>query len=117
MRDNKVLFRGRGVISYSRSQDLFEIKDLLDVVHLLLPRLSSAGVSVLPSHGAPSPAQVHRQRGGGDAGVRAGREGDLELFVLVLTDAARFGSALPWVRLVPLVCVPLLQDHVSAPAG
>lgn len=47
-----------GGISYSRSQDFFKIKNLLDVVYLFFPRLSSAGVSVLPSHGAPLPAQV-----------------------------------------------------------
>lgn len=46
-------FNGR---RYSRAEDLFKIEDLLDVVHLLLPRLSSAGVSVLSSHGAASPA-------------------------------------------------------------
>lgn len=41
---------------YSRAEDFFEIEDLLDIVHLLFPRLSPAGVSVLPSHGAASPA-------------------------------------------------------------
>lgn len=52
-----------GEISYSRSQDFFKIKNLLDVVYLFFPRLSSAGVSVLPSHGAPLPAQVRASAG------------------------------------------------------
>lgn len=64
---------------YSRAEDFFKIEDLLDVVHLLLPRLSSAGVSVLPSHGAASPATSPTDSGGGapggweDAGKRRGR--------------------------------------------
>lgn len=37
---------------YSRSEDFFQIKDLLDVIDLFLPRLPAAGVSVLPSHAA-----------------------------------------------------------------
>lgn len=49
---------------YSRAEDFFKIEDLLDVVHLLLPRLSSAGVSVLPSHGAASPATSPIDSGG-----------------------------------------------------
>lgn len=44
--------------SYSRSEDFFEVKDLLDVVDLFFPRPSSAGVSVLPSHVAALPARV-----------------------------------------------------------
>lgn len=67
------------MVFYSRSQDLFEIKDLLDVVHLLLPRLSSAGVSVLPSHGAPSPAQVPPTAGGGCGGEGGKRRGLLAI--------------------------------------
>lgn len=59
---------------YSRAEDFFKIEDLLDVVHLLLPRLPSAGVSVLPSHGAASPAQVRPTVGFGRMG-RCGEEG------------------------------------------
>lgn len=56
---------------YSRAEDFFKIKNLLDVVDLFFPRLSSAGVSVLPSHGAALPAQVRPTMGCGrskDAG-------------------------------------------------
>lgn len=48
---------------YLRAEDFFKIKNLLDVVDLLLPRLSSAGVSVLPSHGAALPVRVRLTRG------------------------------------------------------
>lgn len=50
---------------YSRAEDFFKIKNLLDVVDLFLPRLSSAGVSVLPSHAAALPAQVRPTLGCG----------------------------------------------------
>lgn len=71
---------------HSRSQDFFEIKDLLDVVHLFFPRLSSAGVSVLPSHGAPSPAQVRPTAGGGCGGDGEKRRA---LLILVLSLKGR----------------------------
>lgn len=50
---------------YSRAEDFFKIKNLLNVVDLFFPRLSSAGVSVLPSHGAALPAQVRQTVGCG----------------------------------------------------
>lgn len=56
---------------YSRAEDFFKIKNLLDVVDLFFPRLSSAGVSVLPGHGAALPTQVRPTMGCGrrkDAG-------------------------------------------------
>lgn len=63
---------------YSRAQDLFKIKDFLDVVDLFFPRLSSTGVSVLPSHGAASPVRVRptlRERRDAKMGKRSGKGG------------------------------------------
>ena len=51
-----------------RAEDFFKIKNLLDVVDLFFPRRSSAGVSVLPSHGAALPAQVRPTLGYGRRG-------------------------------------------------
>lgn len=56
-----------------RAEDFFKIKNLLDVVDLFFPRRSSAGVSVLPSHGAALPAQVRPTLGCGSRGKKGNK--------------------------------------------
>lgn len=71
---SRTRWKFKGGRFYSRAEDFFKIEDLLDVVHLLLPRLSSAGVSVLSSHGAAASPATSPADSCGEAGWKRLRE-------------------------------------------